>query len=51
MLHLDVWITISDYEHEEQKPLLWEAFTFSNDVNFPRDNVNKLPFELAVFTE
>jgi hypothetical protein len=51
MLHLNVWMTIWDYEYEEQKPGLGDVFTFKNDVNFPKENVNQLLSELANFGE
>jgi hypothetical protein len=47
MLHLDVWMTVWDYEYEKQEPQLWDVFKFNNDVGFPNDNVNKLLSELA----
>jgi hypothetical protein len=51
MLHLDVWMTIWDYEFKMQNPSLQDAFTFHNDVNFPGDSVTKLLLELAEYSD
>ena len=51
MLHLDVWMAIWDYEYAEQKPQLWDVFTFDNDINFPKDSVKNLLSDLAEFDE
>ena len=51
MLHLDVWMTVWDYEYEKQEPQLWDVFKFNNDVGFPNDNVNKLLSELSEFSK
>jgi len=37
MFHLDVWMAIWDHEYEEQRPKLWDIFTFNNDITFPRE--------------
>jgi hypothetical protein len=51
MLHLDVWMTIWDYEYEVHKPQLWDAFTFDNNINFPKASVENLLLDLAAFSE
>ena len=51
MLHLDVWMTIWDYEYEVQKPQLWDAFTFDNNINFPKASVENLLLDLAALSE
>jgi len=51
MLHLDVWMTIWDYEFEEKKPQLMDTFTFHNDINFPKSSVENLLSDLADFSE
>ena len=51
MLHLDVWMTIWDYEYEVQKPQLWDAFTFDNNINFPKVSVENLLLDLAALSE
>jgi hypothetical protein len=47
MLHLDIWMKIWDSEYEEQKPQLWDCFTFHNDINFPKSSVENLLLDLA----
>ena len=49
MLHLDIWMTIWDYEYAEKKPQLWDVFKFDNNINFPKASVKKLLLDLADF--
>ena len=46
MLHLDVWMTIWDCEYEEKNPKLFDAFTFENDINFPKSSVENILLDL-----
>lgn len=46
MLHLDVWMTTWDSEYEEKNPKLLDAFTFENDINFPKTSVEKILSDL-----
>ena len=46
MLHLDVWMTIWDYKYEEKNPKLLDAFTFENDINFPKSSVENILLDL-----
>ena len=47
MLHLDVWMTIWDSEYEEKNPKLFDAFTFENDINFPKSSVENILLDLV----
>ena len=48
MFHLDAWSAIWLEEFERQNPKLNDEFSFANEVNFPKDSVDRLLSSLKV---